>query len=169
MNRYSRAIRKHVSGVGSFVSIPQAISAANEGLKDGFKMETNSLFSEKNILGEQVFTTDWFLLDVGAADMDAIDLNKVSKDCDIVKDIVARHPDKVRKMLASFKQGNTAEELMKGFDIVRELGLREEDVVAKGGGLLGVLLVVGAAVLLSGCQACGHGHAGKRPTNPPEN
>lgn len=39
-----------------------------------------------------------------------------------------------------------------------------------GGGLIGLLLLGGAALFLAGCQSCtAHGNAGKRPTTPPGN
>lgn len=169
MKECNHPLRKHISSSGSFVSIPEALTGATEGLKHAFKMESSSVFSEKKILGESVFSTDWFLLDVGAAELDALDLERVVRDCDLLKETIKRDPEKIRAMLASFSPDKTVNEVLKGFDIVRELGLREEDFVARGGGLIGLLILGGAALLLAGCQSCtAHGNGGKRPTNPPE-
>lgn len=51
---------------------------------------------------------------------------------------------------------------------MRELDVAETRAV--GGGLIGLLLLGGAALLLAGCQSCtAHGNGGKEPTNPPGN
>ena len=51
---------------------------------------------------------------------------------------------------------------------MRELDADEARNV--GGGLVGLLLLGGAALLLAGCQSCtAHGKGGKEPTNPPGN
>lgn len=51
---------------------------------------------------------------------------------------------------------------------MRELDIDETREV--GGGLIGLLLLGGAALLLAGCQSCtAHGNGGKEPTNPPGN
>ena len=46
--------------------------------------------------------------------------------------------------------------------------LASSDAERVGGGLIGLLLLGGAALLLAGCQSCtAHGNAGQRPTTPP--
>jgi len=99
MKACNHSIRKHISSSGSFVSIPQALTGATEGLKHVFKMESSSVFSEKDILGESVFSTDWFLLDVGAAELDTLDLDRVVRDCDLLKETIKRDPEKIKATL----------------------------------------------------------------------
>jgi hypothetical protein len=160
--------RTHISGTGSFVTVPQALLGVSENMKNAFKMESSLAYSEKQILGESVFSTDWFLLDIGAAKLGALDLDKVIRDCDLLKEIIRKKPERVKAMLESFSPDKSVKELVSGFDIVKELKLTEEDFVSQGGGLIGLILLGGAALLLAGCQSCtAHGHGGKRPTNHP--
>ncbi|MCB1913658.1 MAG: hypothetical protein H6950_10995 [Zoogloeaceae bacterium] len=46
--------------------------------------------------------------------------------------------------------------------------LSPSDTEQVSGGLIGLLLLGGAALLLAGCQSCtAHGSAGRKPTTPP--
>jgi hypothetical protein len=160
--------RTHISATGSFVSVPSAFKNVPEGLEHVLKMEFRTVFSEENILGDTTYSPDWVLVDVGAAVPDSLDFKRIARDCDLLKDIALNYPDQLRQLIKAFQPNASLRERESAFKIAQEIGLTEEASIQAGGGLLGLLVLVGGALLLAGCEGCtAHGHSNKEETNHP--
>jgi len=151
--------RTSIPATGSFVSIPEAFEAADEAVKYAPKIEFRlERFddSEEPLKMEPVMLPHTLLLDLEAVDANAFDPKKVMRDCDLIKEAAEKYPDQLQRILAAFAADAPHEEILKSAAIVNKLGLLEEQVTKEGGGLL-FLLILAAALCLSGCKGCAHG------------
>jgi hypothetical protein len=92
-------VRTHISSTGSFVSVPGAFRDADESVKHLLKMEFTTILSEKSsdpLKLETGFSTDRVLLDFKGIVPGDLDPKKIVRDCDFLKEIVLKNPDKVR-------------------------------------------------------------------------
>jgi len=161
-------MRSSIRSSGSFVSVPPSEKLDN-GLRNAFKMEFKTVPSRERATGplelETEFSTEWALVDIGAVSPSSISPESISRDCELVKDIVLKHPDEVRRLVEAFQPGRPKEliDLGRAYGIAEGIGLTEEQSRSKGGGLLGLIVVVAAALLASGCHSCGSGHVKPDP------
>ncbi|HJU09903.1 MAG TPA: hypothetical protein VJ728_03455, partial [Candidatus Binataceae bacterium] len=86
-------MRTSVAGVGSFVSIPSAFAGADEGIKNVVKVAFTTASSQHSVEKiKPLVSTDVALLDFGAVVPESIDPDKISRDCDLVKEALTKHP-----------------------------------------------------------------------------
>lgn len=153
-------VRTAVSTGTLFVSLPDQFGgAAPESLRHFVKVGFESVLHKDGRVGT-AFSPQWLLLDLAMIPTGKLDLAKVTKDCDLVKEIVSKHPEHLQSLLVAVHRAmNDSENRFGEVDrITKEIGLREDAFVSKGGGLIWLiaLAVLGAA----GCFA----HTGLPPT-----
>jgi hypothetical protein len=154
-------VRTHVSATGSFVSIPEAVAVADTGVRHLLKLEFTTNFSEGSsdpLKLETGFSTDRVLIDFRGVVAGNLDAQKIAKDCDLVRDIALRNPDKLRQMLEAQTESVTG--FQKAYAIGQEIGLTEEAAVKAGGGLLWLVAIAALAVMAGSCERC---HASHEP------
>jgi hypothetical protein len=88
-----------MSAVGSYVSVAGALSGADESVKHvikmGFLTSRPDESADPNAL-EIAFSTDHILLDFNSLVASDFNVKKIVKDCDFVKEIALRNPDKLK-------------------------------------------------------------------------
>jgi hypothetical protein len=131
--------------LGSFMSVPEAVKTAPVGLHHALKLEYASLPKEDGSGLENVVISDRAMFDLSAIDMTAVNPATIIKDCEYIKAIVQKNPDEVIKILAAFQSDAPISDMGVALDMVKSIGLTEEDAVKAGGGLivLGLVLIGG--------------------------
>ncbi|HEY8377528.1 MAG TPA: hypothetical protein VIK91_13630 [Nannocystis sp.] len=158
--------RAHVSTSGTFAAVPQGFDGADGTLRYLLKSEFIPLPAAGDTSRVVLRTpTEWGLLDLGAVDLADVDLDKVGRDLEILRNALA-HPAELRQILAATRPGATPAQQAAAVALAAKLGLTEKAATDAGGGLLGTLFVVGAALLLS-CQFA-HCNKDKEETTPPD-
>ena len=166
--------RKHISGTGSFASLPSVFEGVEEGVKHSVKIEFSTEFKKDALESsnrfrslplqlETVFSTDWLLLDIGAADPSSLDSQKIARDCELLREIALNHPEKIQKIIGAFQPDSPLSAISEAFDVAKDIGLTEEAALKKGGGWIHVAILVGGALLLS----CAH-NKGCQPKDKPQ-
>jgi hypothetical protein len=151
-------LRTHLSAVGSFVSLPEAFTSADPGVKLAPKIEVQvaKFADSKKPLGvENVMYPHHVLVDLEAVDAKELDLKKVMKDCELMITACKEYPDQVRSILEAFAKDAPHEKILEADKIAEKLRISESMAVKAGGGMLW-LLVIAAAIALSGCKSCAH-------------
>lgn len=165
--------RKHISATGSFASVPSVFDDVEDDVKHSVKIEFSTEFREDALDSsnrfrsaplqlETVFSTDWLLVDMGAANPSAIDTQKIARDCELLREIALNHPEEIQKIVGAFQPDSPLSAIGEAFEIAKEIGLTEEAALKNGGGFIHVVLLVGGALLLS----CAH-NSGCQPKNKP--
>lgn len=95
------------------------------------------------------------LIDLEAVNANALDINKFIKDCDLLKEVAIKDPEKLKTIVGSFASDAPHENMLKAFEIAKQLGLTEDAMAEKGGGFL-VIIVILAALAMSSCKGCAH-------------
>ena len=141
----TNSLRKQIPAAGSFSSVPGAFATAPEEFKQVVKMEftteeagdSGGKFGSQGLQLETVFSTDWFMLDLGAADVSAIEPEKIIKDCELVTKSMRDNPAEVKKMIAAFRPSSPISDIDDAIKVGESIGLTEENAVASGGDCLG--------------------------------
>jgi hypothetical protein len=154
----SKRLRTNVSDAGSYVSLPEAFEEAHEAVKLAPKihLRTERFVDSKHPLGiDYVMNPHHLLMDLEAVDAEAFDARTLINDCEIVKNVAQKSPEKLKAILASFAEDAPHDRILEAARTASDLGLSEDKASRKGGGLLWLLVIV-AAVALSGCKGCAH-------------
>ncbi len=163
--------RAEVAPQGTFVTVPAIYHSAADGLRQAVKLEVGSSLVDEREPGKEAklsfrttLHTDRALLDFNAVDPDAVDLARVERDCEIIKEAIQQHPEVIRQAVSAVAGGAQDQEQIKAAtEALKSIGLTEEHTHANGGGIVGLLVVVGVALLCAGCYGCAHCHG----TTPP--
>lgn len=159
-------IRNSSDATGTFITVP--VEGAPPGLESAFKMEMRTSFNGRSPVGETEWTANWCLIDPGAIDPSALNVTQMIRDCDLLKDLLQKHPKEVLATVAAFQDGRPFDDIMKAIMPAERIGLTEKRFSQSGGGLIGLIIVGAAALLLAGCQSCtSHGNGSKKPTEHP--
>lgn len=153
-----------IAAAGSFVAIPDAFPKAHSSVRNAMKFEFTTVFSEKHRV-QTLFSTDRVLVDLGAVDAANLDFSRMATDCDLIKEIVERHPEEIIKCITALQQG-TSDGIQKADKIVRDIGLTEESFVKRGGGFVFLIIALVVAVAASGCATGNSNKPFKAPTTP---
>ena len=113
---------------------------------------------------ETLFSTDKALIDLAAIDADALDVAKIGRDCDLVKEAARSDPAALKQMVAALQRGGS-EGIEEAGRLAERLGITEDQAVKAGGGLLFLVAVAVVAVAASGCATC-NSHKGLKPAQP---
>lgn len=151
-------LRSEVSHGGSYVSIPEAFEAASDAVRFAPKIAVRAArFDDASHPLQLDFVMDphQLLIDLEAVDPTGIDIQRLIRDCDLVKEAAEKRPAQLLSIIASFGHDVPHEEILKANETAKELGLSEERITEGGGGLL-FLLVAVAALALTGCKGCAH-------------
>lgn len=150
--------------MGSYVSVPGAFKDADEGVKHFLKMEFTTHLSDKSsdpLKLETGFSTDHVLLDFKGMVPSDLDSDKIVKDCDFLKEIALKHPEKLRQLAEAYTESPTG--FKKAYAIAKEIGLTEESAVKAGGGVFWLVAIAALALMSGSCEHCHVGH----PPHPP--
>jgi hypothetical protein len=90
------------------------------------------------------------LFDLEAVDAEKLSPRQLIRDCELLKRAAEAHPEKLRTILSAFAKDAPRKRILEAAKIAAELDLSEERSSKAGGGLVW-LVVVGAALALSGC------------------
>jgi hypothetical protein len=137
---------------GTYFAIPSAFPEASPGVRNAFKFDIRP-FTPADALDDQqqlALFPDRVLVDFVAVDTDAIDTERLVKDCDLVSSAVRRDPAAVAELIAGLQAGS-ADGIAMADRAARRLGLSEQQVTAAGGGLFFLAVLVIAAVAAGGC------------------
>jgi hypothetical protein len=99
---------------------------------------------------EPVWNPHVILFDLEAVDAEKLSPSQLIRDCELLKRAAEAHPQKLKTILRAFAKNAPRTRIVEAARIAAELDLLEEGSSKAGGGLLG-LLVLGAAIALSGC------------------
>jgi hypothetical protein len=159
--------RVQVQPAGHFASAPLAFPKLEEAVRHALKFEftAGGTGTPGQPSGEP--STDRLLIDLGALDAAAFDPNRVIRDCELVRDIAARHPEALRRLLELFGPDAKRDRagIAKACAELRAIGFTEDHALAAGGGLVWLVVVIGAGLLLGGCGTINTATTGS-PTPP---
>jgi hypothetical protein len=170
--------RDRVSSHGTFLSMPAVFRGVDEGLAHALKIEVSPTVQETRGTGrtaEISFGTtviaDRMLVDFGAVRPEAIDLDQVARDCDLVKHAIEEHPEVLRNAVAALAAGSTTEQVDAAAAAVEDAGLSEQGALRNGGGILALIILVCALACVGGCSSA-HGtgtsmQPAEHPQSPP--
>ena len=153
-----------VSALGSFVAVPDAFPGADSGVRNAVKFEFTTVFSEENRV-QTLFSTDRVLIDLAAVAPSKLDFEKLAIDCDLIKDIVEKHPDELRECLIALQTGGSSG-IQRAEEIAKKIGLTEDHFVQAGGGFFFVVIAVAVAVGAGGCATLNSNKPFKQSTTP---
>jgi hypothetical protein len=157
--------RVQLTASGSFASIADAFPALDEGLKHVIKLEFAARPSDptKSPQPNVDFATDRLLLDLGAIDPTRFDPNIIVRDCEIVRQVALEHPEMLHRLVSFFQSGlvRDVKTILQMQADLETIGLTEDAALRAGGGLIWVVVAVGAALLVGGCATTSQG--GKFP------
>ena len=143
---------------GSYVSIPEAFNGADKGVKFAPKIAVGvGRFDDARhpLKLDLVMDPHQLLLDLEAVDPGAIDLDKIVRDCDLVKKVALTHPEKLSSIAAAFGSDVPHKQILAAARTIEEVGLSEEQVARSGGGLVQLLVLLGLLAAAS-CKGCAH-------------
>jgi hypothetical protein len=146
------SIRSYVSDSGSFVAVPSAFAAADEGLRNVIKLQFKTILSgeRSDRFGlETVFSTDRVLVDLAAVIPAVIDPKKIIRDCELVKQIASTNAGQLNRLVEVFHGDHP--DIDEAYRIATQVGLTEEASVKAGGGLLGLVVLLIVAAVAAGC------------------
>lgn len=89
---------------------------------------------------------------MASADPESFDAERMSRDCDLLKSALTKHPGKVRELIKAVQSTEPDADFGRAQALAEEMGLTEGASLKVGGGIIPVLLFA-AALLLAGCQA----------------
>jgi hypothetical protein len=156
--------RVNMSGTGSYVSVAHALKGADEGIKHvikmGFMTRNPSDSGDPNAL-ETTFLSDHVLLDFKSLVAGDLDVNKIIKDCDFLKNIAVKHPEKLKKLVEAYTDFPLGFE--KADAIAKEIGLTEEAAIKAGGGVAWLAVVLIVVIMSRACTDAGNGNPQRKP------
>lgn len=161
---------------GGFVAVPIAFEGTPQSIINAFKLEMVPKIIVKRELGkttEHAFGTDVVtnraLVDFAEVDAGEIDYDKLERDCEIMKDALGANRDEIDLVLKLVCSGKaTIETIEAAATSLAKVGLTEGAFREKGGGLIGLLVVIGLALLAEGCRGCAHLSGARRDEREPE-
>lgn len=89
---------------------------------------------------------DRVLVDLAAVDPALMDAQTIVRDCEFVRDLLLRHPDAPRQLIAAFQADAPTSDIAAAATFVREIGLTEEAAIDAKGGLVFLLFLLAGAV-----------------------
>lgn len=151
-------------GSGSFVSVPDAFPDAAPDVRNAFKVQFWTSFSEQSRV-QTLFSTDVALIDLRAVRPEAIDSETIRRDCELLAQAVTEHPDLPGQLVAELQKGDS-DAIQRAAELTERAGLTDARFVKEGGGLFFLVVVAGAALLGGGCATLGSNKPFKQPTTP---
>ncbi|MCY1054756.1 hypothetical protein [Nannocystis sp. SCPEA4] len=159
--------RSHVVTSGTFAAVPEGFEGGVGSLRYVLKPE----FQAVPVLGRNQLAT-WAvprghaLLDLSAVNLADLDQAAVQKDVELVSAAIRDHFPELLKIVSAFGPQGTAEQQARALEIAERLKLTEAAAARAGGGLLGMVVIVGACLFASCFANCPPPHGGE--TTPPD-
>lgn len=141
--------RSEISTLGSFLSVPDAFPGVDSEVKNVVKFEFKTVFSDDNEV-QTLLSTDLALIDIAAVDPEKLDYKKMAVDCDLIKEIVEKHPDELKECLIALQAGD-ALGVQKAEEITKRIGLTEAAFVEAGGGFFWLII----PIIIAATAGCG--------------
>jgi len=157
---------------GSFLAVPMAFEGTPAGLANALKVpvipQLISSSSSSSSTAPSPGTpspeqhqlnittrTDHALIDFSAVDPLAIDFKQLQADCELMKESLATHRDALTQALKLVSSGGASpQEIEAMATALSKAGLTEQGFRERGGGLVGLVVVVVACLLVAGCRGC---------------
>jgi hypothetical protein len=159
--------RSHVVTTGTFAAVPEGFDGAKGSLRYVLKPEFQTVpVVGRNQLATWAVPRGHALLDLAAVDQADLDQATLQRDLELVSAAVRDHFPEVMKIVAAFGPHGTAEQQAKALEIAERLKLTEAAAAKAGGGLLGMVVIVGACLFASCFANCPPPHGGE--TTPPD-
>ncbi len=157
-------IRFNMSATGSYISVAGALSGADEGIKHVIKMGFLTRRPDESADPTELeiaFSTDHVLLDFNSLVASDFDVRKIVKDCDFVKEIALKNPDKLKQLVEAYTSSPTGFE--KASAIADEIGFTEEASIKAGGGAAWLVVLLIVAIASKACQDAKNGNPQGKP------
>jgi hypothetical protein len=151
--RQQTKLRSHVPATGSFVSFPDAFRRADDAVKYAPKIAfqvAGFKDSKRPLHLEPVLDRHIILFDLQAVDAEEFDPRQIVRDCELLKRAAEAYPEKLKTILGAFATDAPRARVLEAAKIAADLDLSEERSSKAGGGFV-ALVVLGAALVLSGC------------------
>lgn len=167
--------RKEIAKTGSFVSVPNAFKGLEEELKCCAKVECYTEVKDEALTTETsshstnletVFSFDRLLIDFGALDPSSLEVQKIAKDSERLKDFIFEWSEDIQKIVELLHSNPSISDLNKVSEIAQEMGLTKEDEPEMAC-LLDTIVLIGGALLLAGCTCGLHDKATANPGDVP--
>lgn len=158
--------RAYVSASGTFAAVPQGFDGAKGSLRYVLKPEFQSVPPVGD--ARQVVLSvprEHALFDLAAVRLADLDAETIVRDCELVAKAARENFDELQRIVAAFGSDGTPEQQDEALAIAHRIGLSETAAAKAGGGLLGVLVIVGACLMASCMATC---PPKQRETNPPD-
>ncbi|MDC0668396.1 hypothetical protein [Nannocystis radixulma] len=158
--------RAHVVTSGNFAAVPQGFEGGEGSLRYVIKPEFQTVPAPGDP-GRVLFAVPrgHALLDLAAVDLADLDRAALARDCELVAAAVRDHFDELVQVVAAFGPHGTTEQQAQALVIAERLGLTESAGAKAGGGLLGMVVIVGACLFASCFASC---PPKKGETTPPD-
>lgn len=171
-DRPTNAPRTHVSTSGTFAAVPQGFEGAKGSLryvlKPEFRVVPAAGDARQAVLA---VPRGHALLDLAAVDLADLDAATLARDCELLAKAVRENFDDLRRIVAAFGPHGTPELQAEALALAERLNLTESAAAKAGGGLIGVVVLVGACLFASCFAHCpppegGETHPPKHPDDP---
>ncbi|WAS97217.1 hypothetical protein [Nannocystis punicea] len=159
--------RTHVVTSGTFAAVPQGFEGGEGSLRYVIKPEFQSVPAPGDA-GRVLFAVPrgHALLDLAAVNLADLDRFALARDCELVAAAVRDHFDDLLRVVAAFGPHGTTEQQAEALEIAERLKLTESAAAKAGGGLLGMVVIVGACLFASCFASCPPPKGGE--TTPPD-
>ncbi|MDC0672471.1 hypothetical protein [Nannocystis radixulma] len=147
--------RSHVVTTGTFSAVPEGFDGAKGSLRYVLKPEFQAVpVPGRNQLATWAVPRGHALLDLAAVNLADLDHATFQRDLELVSAAVRDHWTELLKIVSAFGPHGTAEQQAEALKIAERLQLTEAAAAKAGGGLLGVVVIVGACLFASCFASC---------------
>lgn len=138
---------------GAFLSIGELLSVETPRLKDAVKVQFLPQWAgEYGKAVEAVLHKRFVLMDIGASDVGREDITGIAKMARKLGQAAEEHPEELLKIATAFGRSGSKEDREAVLDRSERLGILSGDDPAAFGPLVGLGLLIGAALLASCCN-----------------
>ncbi len=134
---------------GVYVPVPDGFMDADQELRNLFKFEFKTEYSDKHLV-KTVYSTTRTLIDLSELGSRRLNIKKMIKDCDYLKSILEKYPDEITASLKALNDNSKAG-IVRSEKIRKKIGLTESAAAKAGGGLLWLIIPIVIAATSSGC------------------
>lgn len=159
--------RTHVVTSGTFAAVPQGFEGGEGSLRYVIKPEFQAVpVGGRDQLATWAVPRGHALLDLAAVNLGDLDQAALQRDLELVSAAVRDHFPELLKIVSAFGPHGTDKQQAEALVIAERLKLTESAAAKAGGGLLGMVVIVGACLFASCFASCPPPKGGE--TTPPD-